>query len=1162
VSSSDQDFIDDLLAGLIAQRLAGEQPDLDAILAAHPEHAEEIRIRYADLERLSMLWREGPAAGFAENAKPGTCIGEYEIEREIGRGGMGIVYLASQRDLGRQVALKVIPPATLSAITRQRFLREAKALASLSHPNIVPIFTAGDESGSLFIAMEYVPGASLSTLISQVRHRPAGIKAHQAWEDCLQAITRSVDEDQTERNEPRADESCHLDDRYVRNCVSMVVQIAGALMRAHETGVIHRDVKPGNIIISNDGRARLLDFGLAAVHTEPHVTVSGEFFGTPYYVAPEQAAGRSAQVGPASDVYSLGATLYECLTLQPPFDAESIPEILAHVLNDDAKPARQLNPTLPRDLETILAKSLSKSLADRYESMEDLADDLTRFLEGRPIRAKRATAVQRVVKWSRRRPVTASLLVLLLTIFFAGVGVWSWQLAETRKAQSQTQYVQTQLQHANREVEVSGVALQAETANAERWRYVRIMADADRQWLAGDVDAIRGLLRDAPAQWRNWEWSMLSWRCNSELQSLPRGTAATHIAWRRDGQGVAVSSNAGDIQLWDLTSTQRTHTMMPVVGYSGGVDYLDDGKRVVSACADGIVRVWDTATGQELRSFSGVPDGIGNTSQPITDMAVSPDERYLLTVGGVLNSGGWARLHELPTGRLYRSYSGHQSTINAVAYSTDGKHFATAARDGTAHVWDVSSESPLLTLRGHGEGRSFIYDVAFSPTGGLLATCGEEGIIQLWDSKSGEIVRTMDFGSTAIRAVAFSPDGKLLAGVGVDGAAPVYDVSNGKKVTVFQGHPPLSLSVAFSPDGKRLATGGQRSVKIWDVATRQEGIPLRSPARSLALAENEIIVAGLSPRGELQVYSVEDRKILRTLGSPTDQVIDVVSHPKRANLAAAVGWESGVTVWDVATGAQKLVIKPSTDYRYTGRKPAVSPTALAFSPSATTFSPNSVAFSPDGNLLAVGISRVWTATDRPLAVVQVYDAEAGTLLKSLPFPEAEGIVDISFAPDGRHIAAASPYLLTEAGQTPGGVAIWSWPSGDHLRTFRQQDGGGLYSLAISADGRYLAMGTNEGGIRVVDLETNHELTSLRGHKYSVSSMAFSPDSSRLVSAGRSVLLWDLLTGQSVMTLARDTGGYDQRFQSVAFSSDGSTIVAGGENCPMLIWCVPTTMDKQ
>ena len=410
--------VDGILAEIVARRLAGETFDVEAALAAYPDRADELRRHLADLHRLSALWRDlsapagGAPAGTGPAMPPRTRLGEFEVVREIGRGGMGVVYLARQESLSRHVALKVIPPLSLSDMTRKRFLREARALAALSHPNIVPVYTAGECDGALYIAMEYVEGVSLSQVIDAVRAGPAGRPASDVWNGLVAAAPDETgpaeppaadDDDDTTPPAPR------LDAPYVRTCLHAVAEIAHALDAAHHAGIIHRDVKPSNIIIQRDGRARLLDFGIAAVRAEPHVTVSGEFVGTPDYVAPEQATGRHDRIGPATDVYGLGAALYECVTLQTPFDAPSLAEVLMQVVNAEAPSPRAINRELSKDVETIIVKSLSKDTAARYPSMGEFADDVEHYLAGEPIHARPVGLATRLAKRLRRNPVTAAL---------------------------------------------------------------------------------------------------------------------------------------------------------------------------------------------------------------------------------------------------------------------------------------------------------------------------------------------------------------------------------------------------------------------------------------------------------------------------------------------------------------------------------------------------------------------------------------------------------------------------------------------------------------------------------------------------------------------------------------------------------------------------------
>jgi len=436
MSPDEKISVDTIIAELVAQRLEGKSPDIEAVAAAHPDKSDELRARFADLEKLAALWQQMSVGGQPTDRfvplQTGTELGEFEVIRELGRGGMGRVYLARQRSLGRTVALKVISHlGGVSPTTRQRFLREAQALASLSHPNIVPVFGAGETEEALYIAMEFVDGVSLADLLETIRYRPSHQTATDAWQLALAAERGMAGT--AEHAEASNGGTRRLDNRYVRTCCQMTASVARALHIAHEKGVVHRDVKPSNIIVDRAGTPRLLDFGLASVETQPHVTVSGEFFGTAHYVAPEQARGDHDGIDRRADVYSLGATLYECLTLATPFSGNSTPEILSKVVKGEPPRVRRLNPSLPRDLETIVGKAMESAPAARYATAADLADDLDRFLDGRPVLARRAGLATRIAKRVRRRPVHAALAASLVLLTVAAIGlVVRWHAATQR----------------------------------------------------------------------------------------------------------------------------------------------------------------------------------------------------------------------------------------------------------------------------------------------------------------------------------------------------------------------------------------------------------------------------------------------------------------------------------------------------------------------------------------------------------------------------------------------------------------------------------------------------------------------------------------------------------------------------------------------------------
>ncbi len=661
------------------------------------------------------------------------------------------------------------------------------------------------------------------------------------------------------------------------------------------------------------------------------------------------------------------------------------------------------------------------------------------------------------------------------------------------------------------------------------------MAEADEQWRKGDVPATKRLLAKTPPKQRGWEWDMLTWRCDAQKQSFPRGSAGVFLAWRPDGKALAVSSYIGDVHILDLRTNKLVRSIFPARGCTGGAIWLDGGKQLAMACGDGKVRILDAASGKKLRVFAGSPPNIPNTDPIISEIAVSPDQRLILTVGGNLNDKGWVRLCDLASGTLIKTFIGHRPVINAVAFNRDGKSFATAGHDGVIHIWNIARDQPISSARGHGQGNAFVYDVIFTPDGKHLATSGQDGLVHLWDAATLKRVRTFKSTGSDVRTVAVSPDGKALAGIAVDGTATLWDISTGKIVTLFRGHGHLPLSVGFSPDGKLLATSGQKSTRIWDINTRQDSVLFgRATAKPAFTCDGAKIVA-LGQRAEgLRTWSPDGRTMLADLKELGDSVAQVACHPANPNLLLTMRTKGRLDLWNL----------PDKRSEWTIPAPANKNTFRA-----------APAFSPDGRLMAVGSFVADIMGPRLDAVLSLYDAKSGKWIMSMSFPYGDRITATAFSPDGKYVAACSPYLYPSRKQTPGGVAIWRVSDGKHIRTLPGRDGG-LYSFAFSPDGKQIALGNNNGVIRLLDIESGQSTAALDGHKYRVRSLAFSPDGRRLVSGGRTALLWDILTAQPVMTLVSDDGGYDKRFSSVAFSPDGKSVMAGGYNRKMRLWSVP------
>jgi serine/threonine protein kinase len=384
---------------------AGSQPSRAALVARHPDLAVELgecldalEFVHSTAPRLDAT--PGPERGPGP-LEAGVAVGDFRILREIGRGGMGVVYEAEQLSLGRRIALKVLPLAqTLDARHLRRFKTEAQAAACLHHPNIVPVYSVGCDRGVHYYAMQFIEGRSLAEVIAEMRKRRAApAEAAPSAETAVLAATGRIEE-------PDA----------FRAAARLGVQAAAALDHAHEMGVVHRDVKPANLMLDATGRLWVADFGLAQLPDDAALTMSGDVLGTLRYMSPEQTLGRRGAVDHRTDVYGLGATLYELLTLEPPFAGRDRHELLRQIGQDEPRPLRQLNRAAPPELATIVHKALARLPQERYTTAAEMAADLQRFLDDRPILARPPSLLQRAAKWVRRhRSLAASAVILLVT---------------------------------------------------------------------------------------------------------------------------------------------------------------------------------------------------------------------------------------------------------------------------------------------------------------------------------------------------------------------------------------------------------------------------------------------------------------------------------------------------------------------------------------------------------------------------------------------------------------------------------------------------------------------------------------------------------------------------------------------------------------------------
>jgi serine/threonine protein kinase len=472
------DQVLEIARAYLAELEAGRKPDRQAYLRRHPERAAQLR---ECLDGIDMAHAVG--SSIAPPPEP-ECrletLGDFQIIREVGRGGMGIVYEAVQLSLGRRVALKVLPfAASLDAKHLQRFKTEAHAAAGLHHTNIVPVYAVGCDRGVHFYAMQLIDGRPLDAVISELRGaslaavttenfarratsaRPP--EAGRTWSlralvNAKSAVTVGSAPTRVSQRSGRARES-------FRMVARLAAQVADALEYAHQAGVVHRDIKPANLLLDGRGTIWVTDFGLAQVTADVSLTQTGDVLGTLRYMSPEQATGKSFLLDHRTDIYSLGATLYELLTLQPIFDGTDRRALLNQILMDDPTPLRAIDRSIPRELETIVLKAVAKAPEDRYSSAAEMAADLRRFLDEQPILAKRPSLIERMRKWMKRHPSIVGAAVLLLVFAVVALGTTT-ALVAREQAQTANERARAVLAQEQAEREQKRAVREQERAEA------------------------------------------------------------------------------------------------------------------------------------------------------------------------------------------------------------------------------------------------------------------------------------------------------------------------------------------------------------------------------------------------------------------------------------------------------------------------------------------------------------------------------------------------------------------------------------------------------------------------------------------------------------------------------------------------------------------------
>jgi WD40 repeat protein/serine/threonine protein kinase/tetratricopeptide (TPR) repeat protein len=1233
-------WADPLLPELVEQvtrRLqVGEAIDVDALVAGHPERADAIRRLMPALRELALLGsaRSDGAAG-GEPALPIVAgserrLGDFRLVREIGRGGMGIVYEAIQDSLGRRVALKVVQTAAaLDARALQRFQIEAQAAACLNHPHIVPVHTVGNSDGIPYYAMQLIEGASFAQLIGDLR-RIASVEATDVSEAisplaaCLLSGRFDIASDGPGEVGAESDSmpikiqspspAAHSPGKkagesgtgairlasFFRSVARAGIQAAEALEYAHGQGIIHRDVKPANLLLDRRGSLWVTDFGLARLPGDSGLTQTGELIGTLRYISPEQATGKRALVDRRTDIYSLGVTLYEILGLKPAIGAEDAPDVVRRIAEEEPVTLRTISPAVPPDLATVVTKAMAKEPAARYQTAQHLADDLRRFLEGRPVSARPEPLWRQAARWARRRPALSSLLVLVQLLGIALLGLCGWSYRQiSRDAENARRRAEREFR-SSIEARRMAAALELERG---------IALASDRQVSRGLLSMLRAA-NDAPDEAGNLRRAALANLADWGAQIprpraiLPSSSPIAAVQVSPNGRIVAVGCDDGQLVLWDadtglrLDSSPTTHISFRMI------EFHPSGRLLATCGSDDRAQLWDVTPlrvrGEPFPLACPVKwtpfdpggrvvltvkaDGIVQFRDPYGARPPGPPFRATISGQGghdlrgaifapsgdrIMTFGldGSARLWATATGQLVLPPLRHGGDVLAAAFRRDGRRLATSA-DSRIRIWDTEAGRQIAETAIAPPG--YVH-VDFSVDGRRIVAVGHDHVTRLFDSETGLIQGWPMPTVGAVDGFAQSPDGRLIATYGPDGVVRFFDARTGRALGPVLEHGSRVIKLIFRPDGRGLVTASRDgAARVWDI------MPMVAPGRDVPLA-SAVLTAEFSPDGRLLATDGTDgtarvfdtatgRAVLPPLLRATNRVLVARFSPDGTRLATG-GDDSLIQLWDVASG-----------------KPAGPPMAQ---PAWVV----NARFSPDGRRLLVGTAggtaRLWDLTTfRPIGSPLLHPVTFGHEIWHVGFDSGGRVAitgtALSDAPEATLGIwdAATGQQLAPFGRFPETItqiAVGGGPSGPiyvveggrvHVLDLRSLDkslppfGQRVQAIALFPDGKSLLAAGSDRTARLWDVATGRPVGPVLKHDDTVLGVAISPDGATLLTlAGDRLWFWDAATGIPLGAPREHDGlarrnSTDDRMQ-IGFSPDGRVAFSAGDS--VMLWHVPGSL---
>jgi len=1033
----------------------------------------------------------------APEAVKGVLLGDYLVGKKIGEGGFAAVHQGIQLSTGQKVAVKILRDG-MPEDSRLRFQQEAAFLSRFSHPNIVSVYGYGEDvwtaprnvslddedwyqefansaQRKTYIALEWVEGKTLHDCFHDEAEKAADIQTLTEW----------------------------------------FIASADALAAVHSNGLIHRDVKPANIMVTDQGTIKLMDFGIARTQDDDRtlMTMTGHEVGTPAYMAPEQILAQDAEseVGAGADIYGLCATFYELYTGNRlyKYSAETAQAVRTMKL-EGHKPdiPSILLKGLPWELDVILLGGLEREISDRIPSMDALKTDLHHFLNDEPIEYQRPGLLRRMHLGYKRNRAVLNTVVMALLIIMVGTIVSFYNInvqkeialeqkgiavQQKTEAERQRGLAEKQLVKANHNL---GLAYNEKATQAFK----------NKNHIAAELYSLHSLIKlnhnKREGIYTKVVGRLLTNRAVSVSKIFDISTqhelAITSLAFSPDMNLLASGSVDNTIRLWNVKDGREISILQGHTDTVTSIAFSPDGKILLTGSNDTTVRLWNVETGKNILVMNG-HDSV------VSSVAFSPD-------GKVVASGSWdktIRIWNVKNGNEIAVFEGHTGGVTSIAFSPNGQILASGSGDETIRLWNVETGRTEDVLHGH---LQYVTSVAFSPDGLKLVSGSTDRTIRLWDVLTNKALSVFHGHNGWVSSVAFSPNGKVVASGSLDKTIRIWNVNDGSEIAIFKGHTGELTSVAFSPDGKVVASGSRdRKISLWNVKSGKEKTTASGHfdrINSIAISpDGKWLVSGSDDK-TIHLWNVETGKSILVFEGHEGKVNSVNFSPN-GKLLVSGSDDKTIRVWDTSTGSETLLLHMHG---------AV----------------NSVVFSPDGKVLASGSSDHTVCLWNTKSGVQtaVLRGHTGT------------VTSVAFSANGKTLASGS------WDQT---VRLWDVSTGQEIITL---DGalGAVSSVAFSPRGKTLASGSYDKTVRLWDVSTGKKISE---HKVygDVQSVAFSPGGETVASSngGRFISLWNTVAGEESLILQPNVS-------DITFFPDGKTLASGSWDTTIRVWDIelPTT----